>query len=345
MKINILYKFKDGAWGGANQFLGALKKELIKNGLYSESPDKADIIIFNGYPFQSEYFFYQAYKLKKHTPRKVLILRLDGPISFYRKRDRDVDKIIAKFNKLLVDGIIFQSRWSREKNKEHFNVKSANEIVIYNSPDTSVFFKGENALNGKKKTRILAASWSSNWQKGFDIYKFLDKNLDFEKYEMTFVGNSPIGFTNINHLAPVEQIELARLIREHDIFITASRSDPCSNVVIEALSCGKPVVARNEGGHPEIARKGGEFFYGHNDVLSAIEKVRSRYNHYQAIVPEFSIAETTQEYVDFARKIIERVELGKYVPKRVEPFSILWFGILQLSVMIWKISKGWKWRR
>lgn len=49
MKIHILYNFKDGAWGGGNQFLKALQKYFIKGGFYTESPEDADVILFNSH--------------------------------------------------------------------------------------------------------------------------------------------------------------------------------------------------------------------------------------------------------------------------------------------------------
>ena len=47
MKIHILYLFKDGPWGGGNQFLKALRNEFIKMNFYEEIPEKADVILFN----------------------------------------------------------------------------------------------------------------------------------------------------------------------------------------------------------------------------------------------------------------------------------------------------------
>ena len=49
LKIKILYDFKDGPWGGANQFLKVLRDEFINLGIYEEETEKAECIIFYSY--------------------------------------------------------------------------------------------------------------------------------------------------------------------------------------------------------------------------------------------------------------------------------------------------------
>ena len=46
--------------------------------------------------------------------------------------------------------------------------------------------------------------------------------------------------------------EIARWLAASNVFCLPSYSEGCPNVVIEALSCGVPVVASNVGGIPEL---------------------------------------------------------------------------------------------
>ena len=173
MKIAILYKFVKGPWGGTNQFLKALKEEFKRQNVYEKNPKQADVILFNSYPVRSEYFFDQILKLKQKYPNKIIIHRLDGPISMYRKKDKIIDKIIYLFNNLFVDGIIFQSTWCKEQNKKYFNIHSKYETIIYNATDSTIFNKNNKTeLNQNNKIKLIATSWSSNLRKGFDIYKY-----------------------------------------------------------------------------------------------------------------------------------------------------------------------------
>lgn len=299
MRIYIFYNFQQGPWGGGNQFLKALKKEFEKQGVYGENPEKADVILFNSY-----HWLKQVLKLKSKHPEKILIHRL-GPIFHYHRGRfwKRYDKKLIKMTNKISEGVIFQSNWSlKESLKLGFNEHKAH-CVIYNASDNKVFNRdNKKPFNPAERIKLIAVSWSPNWKKGFDIYKYLDENLDFSKYEMTFMGNSPLGFKNINWIKPVSPEKLAEILKEHDIFITAAQKDACSNSLIEALSCGLPAVALNDGGHPELLGRGGELFNKQEEVLSKIKKVAANYQHYQSQIPEFSIKKTAQQYYEFAKK-------------------------------------------
>ena len=41
------------------------------------------------------------------------------------------------------------------------------------------------------------------------------------------------------------------------MYLAASRDDPCSNALLEALACGLPAVFLRSGGHPELVGEAG----------------------------------------------------------------------------------------
>jgi glycosyltransferase involved in cell wall biosynthesis len=131
----------------------------------------------------------------------------------------------------------------------------------------------------------------------------MDRHLNWDRYEMTFVGNSPIKFANIRMIPPLPSAELANIFRQHDIYITASYPDPCSNALIEALSCGLPAVAYNGGGHPELVGAGGLLFDRPEHIPQLIERIVSHYDTFQASLPVFDIAAVAEQYHAFAECI------------------------------------------
>ncbi len=332
MKINILYQFRDGPWGGGNQFLKGLKKKFVERGVYEESPTSADVILFNSYPFANEYLFNKLFKLKKGG--KIVIQRVDGPIYFVRGKDIQIDNIIYYFNKYFADGTIFQSEWSRKKSFDMGMRKNKFEAIIMNAPDEDTFPPKTTGKLNASKFKLIATSWSSNIKKGFNIYKLLDKNLDFNKYQMTFVGNSPIKFNNINYIPPLDSKGISSILKDHDIYITASIDDPCSNSLIEALHCGLPVVVLQSGGHPEIIGKSGEIFNGKDDVLNAIDKVASNIENYRKdiIVPD--IEQIADLYYEFCKKVYIKNKTNKKTSK------FLYFRYLKImkKVYYWKFT-------
>ncbi len=294
MKITIVFTFQDGPWGGGNQFLKALRKEWTARGIYTDSIKEADAVLFN-----SHHDLRNVLHLKRRYPEKVFIHRIDGPIFFIRNKDSAIDDLIFAFSDNIADLSIFQSHWSMRK-CQSLGFRSDNATVtIYNAPNTHIFNAHDKApFQSSGKTSIIITSWSPNMNKGFDIYDYIDKHLDFNRYTCTFIGNTPIAFKNIHHIPPLPSDQLADALRKADIFLTASKNDPCSNALIEALSCGLPAVVLADGGHQELVRDGGEIFHSPQEVITKIDHISAHYAAYQKRIPQYDITTVAQEYAD-----------------------------------------------
>lgn len=307
MKVHILFPIKAEPSGGGNQFLAALREQLRARSLYSERADDADVILFNSYPFGHAWTLYQeVIRLKTVRPSVKVIHRVDGPIAVVRGHASDLlaDQSIALFNEALADATVYQSEWSARLCKRLWLGRTHATQVIGNAPDARLFHALGRPVRAPGKVRIIASSWSSNWRKGFDIYRWLDAHLDFSRFEFTFVGNSPVKFQRIRHVPPVGSEPLAHLLREHDLYLTASVDDPCSNALMEALACGLPAVARRSGGHPEMVGSRGVLFDGTGDVITAIDTATASLAALNNDVHAPSIEHVTDRYVDFARHVV-----------------------------------------
>jgi glycosyltransferase involved in cell wall biosynthesis len=300
-KIHICYPFKGTPWGGGNQFLKLLKKELKLKNCYAESLDDAEIVIINSHHVE----FSSVINIIKLVWKKNIVVmhRIDGPISHIRSSSREVDNFIYQINALLSSITVFQSKWSKDRNYDLGINRRDSDIVIYNASDSNIFINNRigKSLN-QQKIRLITTSWSTNKKKGKKIYDFLDSNLNFDKYEYIFVGNYDGKFKNIKHISPVSSEDLFKYLVDSSIFITASEDDPCSNSVIEAMTVGLPVVALNSGGHPELVGLGGELFNGPSDVLSAIDKVSNSMEEYRTHIQVMDAKEVADMYYKQAIK-------------------------------------------
>jgi len=329
MFIHISFQFEDSISGGGNNFLSALKDYFVKKGLYSDSISLADVILFN-----SHHSIKLALDLKIRYPKKLFIHRIDGPMRLYNNSNDKRDLIVNIANKYIADGTIFQSNWSRDNNIKMGYIKNKYEAIFLNSSNNLVFYpKKKNKRNFDSKVKLIAVSWSSNSNKGFEMYSWLDKNLDFDKYEMTFVGNSPVRFKNIFHMSPMNQQELSAELRKNDIFITASKKDPCSNALIEALSCGLPAIALNDGGHPEILSNGGVLFNNSRSLIESVDNVSKNYSYYQNNISIKSINEIGGQYYDFMNRINQDLRSQKYIPKKINYFTSL---VIKFKVLCYR---------
>ncbi len=300
MKVHIFYTINNGPYGGGNQFLKALRNFFLQKGLYEHHAGKADIILFN-----SHHQFKELIKLKRKYPDKIFIHRIDGPISQIRENDKETDQLIYKINNYIADATVFQSLWSKRENEKNGIAQKMFNTIITNAPNPEIFNKkNKQNFDVSRKIKIIATSWSHNLIKGFKIYKWLDENLDFNRYEMTFCGNSPYRFKNIKQMPAVSSIELAQILKSHDVYITASQKDPCSNSLIEALHCGLPAIVLNDGGHPEIIRKGGLIFDKQEEIPELIERIKNNYQFFQDNINVPSIENVGNSYLDFFKILI-----------------------------------------
>ena len=298
MKIHICYDIKDTPHGGANQFLKALKSKFIEREIYANNPEDSDIVLFN-----SHHNINNIVNTKRAFPNKIFVHRIDGPMRLYNDMNDKRDFIVYKLNEL-ADATIFQSQWSYEQNLKLGFYCKAPTAVIHNAPDPEIFNSNYNKKKNNK-LRLIATSWSDNMKKGFKYYKFLDENLDFEKYQVLFAGRSPIEFKNVEMLGALSSKDLAIYIKSSDVFITASENDPCSNSLIEALSCKVPAIALNSGGHPELVKQGGYLFENNEDLVKRINDITYNIETCRKNIPTKTINDVTEEYINFFKTLVQ----------------------------------------
>lgn len=228
------------------------------------------------------------------------------------------DSLINLSNRLIADATVFQSHWSKAEN-QRLGLKVNNfETIITNAPDGRIFNTTDKSIFDRSRTiKLIATSWSNFHKKGFSTYRWLDENLDFKRYEMTFCGNSPIKFKNIRHIKPLSSNELATELKQSDIFITASEQDPCSNSLIEALHCGLPAIALNDGGHPEIVKSGGLLYKAKEEIPLLLDYVSGNYAKIQSQINLPAIKTLAENYLEFIQNILNAQIEKKYQAKKI----------------------------
>lgn len=292
--VAFLYQFHRGPYGGGNQFLRALWDEFRCRGLRlgnDSSSATAKACLFNSFNVARD----SLARDRGFDCR--MVHRVDGPIDIYRGFDKGVDKSIADMNHEYADATIFQSEYSRRAHAE-LGLEFKEPHVILNAADPALFnAHGRIQFNRRRKTRIISTSWSDNMNKGASVYEWLDHHLDWSRFEYTFVGRSPVRFQRIKMVAPQPTREVANLLRQHDIYITASRFDSCSNSLIEAITCGLPAIYLDSGGNPEIVRSGGLPFLHKEEVPVLLDDLVDGYEEFEQRITAPSLPEVADRYL------------------------------------------------
>lgn len=293
-RIAVFHDFAPPPTGGGHQFLRALIAEWERMGIevvINALPESAEAVLINSYNFTPDL-------LRRLLDREVRIVhRVDGPLQVYRGFDDGTDSLIADLNQEFAFASVFQSKFSQEENRK-LGFELAEGPVIYNAADPAVFRRKESrTLTAGSPIRVVAASWSDNPNKGLDVFQWVDANLDSSRFEFTFIGRAQMEFRNCRHISALPSGELAEELRHHDIFLTASKNDPCSNSVVEALTVGLPCVFRRSGGHPELVGEAGVGFDRPEEIPRALEKVASQLDDYRDRIRVPSIGDVANEYL------------------------------------------------
>ena len=292
--VSIAHAFQRPPYGGSNQFLLALRGELRRRGVSvgaNRITGRTRACVMNAFLFDVE----RVASARRTGCR--MVHRVDGPVGLYRGADDGTDTRLAKINARLADVTVFQSQYSLDATRA-LGFELVAPTVIMNAVDPVIFRRGPREPLSGERVRVIATSWSPNPNKGAAVYEWLDRHLDFERYDVTFVGQSPVAFERICTVAPVGSATLAGLLREHDVYLTASANDPCSNALIEALACGLPALFLNSGGHPEIVGAAGLPFTAAEEIPALLDQLVAGHAQRRAAIALPSLTEVADRYLE-----------------------------------------------
>ncbi|MEI6437710.1 MAG: glycosyltransferase [Candidatus Omnitrophota bacterium] len=301
LTLGLWHKFFRPPYGGGNQFMMALKKELMNQKVRvveNTLAENIDVYICNATWFDKDKFIAHS---RRHKIR--MIQRIDGPTSVYRGSDRTLDNEVFELNARFASATVIQGVWALKKLTE-LGYHPVDPVVIGNAPDPELFHRqGRREFSSGRKVRLISTSWSDNPRKGGPIYKWIEDHLDWDRFDYTFVGRASEKFSRIRQIPPVPSRELGNILRDHDIYIMASENETCSNALIEAQCCGLPSLYLDSGGNGEIVGYGGLPFLKKEETLAGLDRLVKDYSMFQNVISVPSIASITEKYVAVARAV------------------------------------------
>lgn len=134
-------------------------------------------------------------------------------------------------------------------------------FLLYNYPEQKLFvnpygvdlrdFKLEKSRE-KKFDIIMVGGW--NYRKGVDLLQQACEELHLSLIHVGAIGNATFPANKLfKHINPVDQKQLKHYYSEAKILVLPSREDGFGLVLIQALSCGLPIVCSKNTGGQEIA--------------------------------------------------------------------------------------------
>lgn len=163
---------------------------------------------------------------------------------------------------VVAHAVIFQSEFSRRICQGHFGDLAAQDYVIKNGTDLSVFYPSDN-IPDVASLRLVASSLWRPQKRLRDCLEILSAiRCIFPDATLRVLGDtsrvpSEVRMVpGVSYLGDLPRHEVALVLRENHLFLHPSWFDPCPNAVVEALASGLPVLHTRNGGTRELVHRG-----------------------------------------------------------------------------------------
>lgn len=304
--------------GGTKTWMMAFRDYCISKGhqVFCQRPD-VDVDVFITLADFASYEMLENLIAKKTK----IIYRMDGIFFDYfievqSRRKQFNDRVAAAI--MNADKVIYQSYFSKEVASQIVDVSKVPGTVIYNGADTKRFKPEGPILERPKDKKIVMsiAYWGPQLLAHYSIRQFIDiarcfvhhKDIEFwilgEAYpedEASIIKANLPNITRMNLHEKVHRNNMPEYIRTADIIMHLRPNDACSNLIIEAMNVGKPVVGLDLGSTPELL----------GDAGLRCESEPS-FEHFPKINPMSmyeQIIKTFNNYEFYKEKIIERSKM------------------------------------
>ncbi len=250
--------------------LTAIKKiyKACKDGHYQ---------VVHSHGFTTMFASYLATKLTKTT---IIMNGEHGTLYYASFRQRLLQKWLFKS----MDINLTVSNELKDKIKKEFNISNGNFKPIINGVDSDTFkpnlcssIRGE--LNIMRSDIIIGSVGRLESIKNYpSLIKAFSLALNSNPHIHLVLAGDGSERSNLETLVAQLNItgrvhflgsrdDIPNVMNSFDLFVLPSFSEGLSNTLLEAMSCGVPVIASHVGGNPEIVKLGvSGFLYPSNDI-------------------------------------------------------------------------------
>jgi glycosyltransferase involved in cell wall biosynthesis len=218
------------------------------------------------YPVDSHYYFAICRRILKFT----LVCSIHGADVFPEGKpslrySRELRMLLRHS-----DWIVTPSEDCRRRLADVFPQHRSKMVCIHNGIDLAKFSNSSQATTPVKQGRYILSVSAYKDQKGLDVLIRAMKTVaeHHPEVKLVLVGEGPLledlellseklGLSNcVEFQGRKTHDEVVQLLHGCEAFVLPSRFETFGIALVEAMACGRAVVATNAGGMPEIVRNG-----------------------------------------------------------------------------------------
>lgn len=266
------------------------------------------------------------------------IIRLHSFTKYYRKENNILSLVeqqrleLEKTALQNCDLVISSCHATAEAAKKYMNINNLKYEIIPNSVDTKLFKpkkrKNKNHDNGKfifgYVGKLRYAKGVDNIIKAFSVIAAENDNVELlligreKEYAYNLISSLEEDIKErIKVIGQIPREKLVEYYQKFDCFILASRYESFPNTLLEAMSCGVPIIASDVGCVREIIGNSPNIIFNPEDTKELIiamnmmlkqPYIREEVGSYNRKIVELNYSRKTiaKQYVKLYRKILRR---------------------------------------
>ena len=166
------------------------------------------------------------------------------------------------------DYVFWQSNFCKKAADRFLGERLGRGEILYNAIDTKKFYPVRQNADNLFKLLITGNIRKENNYRIYSVLEAVKEVVKTNKYIHLYIAGIIEDFNFLNYevdklnirkfvtfIGPYSQTEAPNIYQKVNAYITMSFQDNCPSAVIEAMSCGLPILYSSSGGIPELVGK------------------------------------------------------------------------------------------
>jgi glycosyltransferase involved in cell wall biosynthesis len=337
LRIYFNYQHTDDPWGGANNFIKLLHREISRNPRFrivTDINDDYDILFLNQFSCGPS-----IHEKKKISLSTIKNLKAGGCASFFAglRSGKEKKKIIVRAVNLqehsyglslkayfedrkliqllnLADYTIFQSSYQKSI-FDDAGYRRQKYTIIHNGANPDLFNLDGKAQWEKGKPLIVVSATAS--PRKTKNHRIIAAFSDCKDVQIHHFGTWPAGVDakKIIQHGFVSHEKMIDVYHNAHVFLHPAIKDPCPNVLFEAILAGLPIIYHpGPGSSAEIVKENG-IALNENNLEETVEKVKQQYPVLMDSIVKnrnyYSVMRAVQQYIDVFTSFSKAIDMQK----------------------------------
>lgn len=290
-------------------FGGSYLGRLLKAPLHQHALKKALKMVECPDVFYSHFWgpAHGAYQAIKKLKKPLFVATGESKISFRDKKDGFIEYI---------KGVICVSTKNKEESESLGLIKDVSSIVLPNAIDETQFHLMDKAKCRKElgipmEAFVVGQVGTISNRKGQKRVSDAIKKLNDSKIYSFFLGRRVDNIPDCNNIVKLgftEHTNVPKYLNAADVYVFPSLAEGCSNSIVEAMSCGLPIISSDLPFNYDILDNSNAILIDPNNIDQIAESIKKIKDHPELAkkMSESSLAKAHElKLKNRAKKIID----------------------------------------